>query len=123
MATSPPDSTPVPSDHPAALPDTARRLAQREAAFTAVVEAAGDVIVQIDAELRVTYINPAAARAAGVPASEIVGRAAQEIPLDAAFKDIWLTAIRDTPRMARAPVFRRASPRSLIRNMEAPASS
>ncbi|MBK9547750.1 MAG: PAS domain-containing protein [Gemmatimonadetes bacterium] len=96
MATSPADSTPVPNDDPAALPDSARRLAQREAAFAAVVESAGDVIVQIDAELRVTYINPAAARAAGVPASEIVGRAALTVPLDEAFKGIWLTAIRDT---------------------------
>lgn len=93
MATALPDPTPAPSDDHAALRASQHRLRGREAAFAAVVESAGDVIVQINSQLQVTYLNPAAARIAGVPSTELIGRPAHEIPLDEQFKSVWLAAI------------------------------
>jgi PAS domain S-box-containing protein len=83
--------------------DAEQRLRRREAEFATLVEAADDVIVQIGANLVVTYLNPAAARLSGVPANELLGRPALEVPLDAGFKSIWLQAIQEA-MVTSAPV-------------------
>lgn len=87
-----------------AVREAERQLRRREAEFATLVEAADDVIVQIDAQFRVTYLNPAAARLSGAPASALLGQVAADIPLDERFKAIWMAAVRDAMLTARPVV-------------------
>lgn len=87
-----------------AVRESERMLRRREAEFATLVEAADDVIVQIDAHFRVTYLNPAAARLSGAPANELLGRIAAEIPLDERFKATWMAAIQEAVVTSRPVV-------------------
>ncbi len=49
-----------------------RELRRREQEFQALVENAPDIIARLDADLRPTYINPAAERLLGVPLPELL---------------------------------------------------
>ena len=55
------------------------RLEQERSELSAVVEGATDVIVQVDAERRVTRLNPAGERKLGVVASDVTGRRCDEL--------------------------------------------
>ena len=69
--------------------------AQRaQAELKMILDSSPDSISRYDADLRITYINPAGAVMAGLPAVDIVGRTNRELGHDLTTIDTWEAALR-----------------------------
>jgi PAS domain S-box-containing protein len=64
-------------------------LFHREQEFRAVVEAAPDVIIRVDRDLRYVYVNPAFERVQGIPADALLGRMVGETGLAPSVAEAW----------------------------------
>jgi PAS domain S-box-containing protein len=64
-------------------------LFRREQEFRAVVEAAPDVIIRVDRDLRYVYVNPAFERVQGLRADALLGRRIGEAGLVPAAAEAW----------------------------------
>lgn len=80
---------------------SARRLRQREQEFQVLVENASDGILRFDRDLRLVYINQAAARLRGRPAAELIGKTTEEAGFAVAGTPGWELALRHVLRTGR----------------------
>lgn len=72
-----------------------------EAHLRSVLEGSRDEIVGYDADLRVTYLNPAAERALGRSAAEVVGRSDRETGMPPGLLAAWEPALRRALELGR----------------------
>ena len=85
-----------------ALVRAEQRLRDSERRFRTLAENSPDIIVRVDADLRIVYANRHVEDAVGVPADEAVGRTLGELEAPAGLVDAWTVAVQQVFRTARA---------------------
>ncbi len=98
-----------------ALVRAEQRLRDSERRFRTLAENSPDIIVRLDADLRIVYANRHVEDAVGMPADEVVGRTLGELEAPADLVQTWTTAVRQvflTAKAGRAE-FQCDSPRGL----------
>ena len=77
-----------------ALVRTEQRLRDSERRFRTLAENSPDIIVRIDADLRIVYANRRIETALGLPAGEVIGRTLGELEAPADLVETWTGAVR-----------------------------
>ncbi|HLZ29420.1 MAG TPA: MEDS domain-containing protein [Chloroflexota bacterium] len=83
----------------------ASTAARRAASFRALVEHAPDVIVRFDADLQVTYVNPAIERLTGTAAESLVGKTSRDLGIPEPALLGWELVLRQVWRTGREQAF------------------
>jgi PAS domain S-box-containing protein len=79
-----------------------QRLRDSERRFRTLAENSPDIIVRIDAELRIVYANRHVEDALGIPADEVVGHTLGELEARADLLETWTGAVQQVFRAAKA---------------------
>jgi len=83
----------------------ASTAARRASSFRALVENAPDVIVRFDANLHVTYVNPAIERITGAAAESLVGKTSRDLGIVEPLVLAWELVLRQVWRTGREQAF------------------
>ena len=83
----------------------ASTAARRASSFRALVENAPDVIVRFDADLQVTYVNPAIERITGTAAESLVGKTSRDLGILEPSLLGWELVLRQVWRTGREQAF------------------
>ena len=83
----------------------ASTAARRASSFRALVENAPDVIVRFDADLHVTYVNPAIERITGTAAESLVGKTSRDLGILEPSLLGWELVLRQVWRTGREQAF------------------
>lgn len=77
-----------------ALVRAEQRLRDSERRFRTLAENSPDIIVRINADLRIVYANQRVETALGLPAGEVIGRTLGELEAPADMVETWAAAVR-----------------------------
>ncbi len=85
-----------------ALVRAEQRLRDSERRFRTLAENSPDIIVRIDADLRILYANRHVEDALGIPADEVIGHTLGELETRADLLEIWTDGVQQVFRTAKA---------------------
>jgi PAS domain S-box-containing protein len=85
-----------------ALVRAEQRLRDSERRFRTLAENSPDIIVRLDADLRIVYASRHIEDAVGIPADEVIGRTLGELEVPADLVETWTDAVRQVFRTAKA---------------------